>query len=362
MATKFSSGMRVLLIGGCGFVGSHVADEFLAQGWEVMILGNSPEKFRDPSPYVTYIHGRAGDRMLLDAAMAQSIDCVVHLASSTVPSTSNSNTGFDVRSNLVEALELLECCVKHKVRKLVLASSGGTVYGIPKQLPITEDDPTNPICSYGIVKLALEKYLQLYHRLHGLEYVVLRISNPYGPRQDPKHVQGVVSVFAGKLLENQPVTIWGTGQAVRDFIHVQDLSRLFYAAAVSRVTGVFNASSGVGVSINELLAIMIAQFGVQAQVTRVASRACDVPATVLSCRRAKSVFGWEPQISIERGIQGVGAWLLRDVLRQQPPIQVPTVADEVTDSRLEAHTATNVVDMPKPLQDIALPSFISGVA
>jgi hypothetical protein len=107
---------------------------------------------------------------------------------------------------------------------------------------------------------------------------------------------------------------------------------------------------------------MIAQFGVQAQVTRVASRACDVPATVLSCRRAKSVFGWEPQISIERGIQGVGAWLLRDVLRQQPPIQVPTVADEVTDSRLEAHTATNVVDMPKPLQDIALPSFISGVA
>jgi UDP-glucose 4-epimerase len=362
MITKSFSGARVLLIGGCGFVGSHVADEFLAQGWGVVILGNSPEKFRAPSPHVTYIRGRTGDRKLLDATMSQSIDCVVHLASSTVPSTSNSDTGFDVRSNLVEALELLECCVKHKVRKLVLASSGGTVYGIPKHLPITEDDPTNPICSYGIVKLALEKYLQLYHRLHGLEYVVLRISNPYGPRQDPKHIQGVVSVFAGQLLENKPITIWGTGQAVRDFVHVEDLSRLFYAAAVSRVTGVFNASSGVGVSINELLAIMIAQFGVQAQVTRLASRPCDVPATVLSCQKAKSVFGWEPRISIERGIQGVGTWLLQDVLRPQSPVEAAVFTNEPMKARSEVHAANNVVDMPAPLPDIGLPIFISGVA
>ena len=358
MTAKSESGMRVLLIGGCGFVGSHVTDEFLSQGWEVVCLGRSPEKFRDPLPQVTYIYGRVGDRSLLEAAMSHRIDCVVHLASTTVPSTSNTDTGFDVRSNLVEALELLECCVKYKVRKLVLASSGGTVYGIPKQLPITEEDPTNPICSYGIVKLALEKYLQLYHRLHGLEYVVLKISILW-PRQDPKHVQGAVAVFAGKLIENKPITIWGTGKVVRDFIHVQDLSRLSFDAAVSRVTGIFNASSGLGVSINELLGIMIAQFDVKPQVTRVSSRACDVPATVLSSNKAKQVFGWKPQIALERGIQGVRAWIEQDALRLRLPIQAVTVESSL---QLERHTASNEMDMPASLPDLALPKVMSGAA
>jgi UDP-glucose 4-epimerase len=336
MSDKSANAGRVLLVGGSGFVGSHIADEFLARGWEVVVFGRSREKFREPSTLITYITGRINEHSLLDAAISRNMDCVVHLASSTLPSTSNENPAFDVRSNLVDAFGLLESCVRHNVRKLIFASSGGTVYGIPKRLPITEDDPTDPICSYGIAKLALEKYLELYHRLHGLQYVVLRISNPYGPRQDPRHAQGAVSVFAAKLLENQPITIWGTGAVVRDFIYVTDLARLFYAAAVSPATGVYNASSGVGLSMNDLISIMIAQYGVRAQVNRLPSRTCDVPASVLDCARAKRVFGWKPQVSLECGLQEVRAWILQDV-------QTPSIAG-----------------MPAILEELALPA--TGIA
>lgn len=314
MRMEFKHGRSVLLIGGCGFVGSHVADEFLAHGWRVAILGPTPEKFRDPLPRVTYIFGRLGDAALVNATLSIGFDCVIHLASSTIPNSSNADKPADVRSNLMESIPLLDACVEHRAGKLIYASSGGTVYGVPRELPIKEEHATDPICSYGIVKLAFEKYLKLYQQLHGLNSVVLRISNPYGPRQDPSHAQGVISVFAGKMLANKPITIWGSGGVVRDFIHVRDLARLFYAAAASPVTGTFNASSSVGFSISELLGIMIAQFGVIPQITRLPDRACDVPASVLSCEKAKSVFGWRPMIPIERGILGVGRWLLEDVL------------------------------------------------
>ena len=343
MTSDSGGAKRVLLIGGSGFVGSHVGDEFLAQGWKVVVFGRSPEVFRAPSPFITYVQGRVGDRTSLEAAMSQGIDCVVHLASTTIPSTSNSDTVSDVRANLVDAIGLLECCLKYQVRKLVFASSGGTVYGIPRQLPVAEDHPTNPICSYGIVKLAMEKYLQLYHRLHGLEYVVLRISNPYGPRQDPWKAQGVVAVFAANLLQNKPITIWGTGETVRDFLHVQDLSRLFYAAAVSEVTGVFNAGSGVGVSLNDLVGTMTAELGAKARVTRVESRSCDVPAAVLSYGKAAEVFGWKPQIGLELGIRGVGAWLLQDVLGPSAPAKEFGKACEAPGLRSMGASADGVV-------------------
>jgi UDP-glucose 4-epimerase len=311
---KPTTRLRVLLTGGGGFIGSHVADELLARGCEVVILGPSASMTHSLDTDLTFIQGRVGDRALLEQAFSRGIDSVVHLACSTVPKTSNADTMFDVKSNLVASLELFECCVRYKVGKVILASSGGTVYGIPRQLPIPEDSPTQPICSYGIVKLALEKYLDLYHRLHGLNYVVLRISNPYGTRQDPNGVQGVVAVFAARMLQHKPLTLWGSGDTVRDFIHVRDLARLFYMAVASKEQGIFNAGSGVGVSINELIAIMSSEFGVMPNIIRRPSRNCDVPATVLSCRKAKRTFGWEPRINMEQGIREVGAWLSSEIL------------------------------------------------
>lgn len=318
--------LRVLLTGGGGFIGSHVADELLARGCEVVILGHASDRTRSLGKDVTFIQGQVGDRALLEQAFSRGIDRVVHLACSTVPGTSNADTMFDVRSNLVESLELFECCVRYKVAKVILASSGGTVYGIPRQLPIPEESPTNPICSYGIVKLALEKYLDLYQHLHGLKYVVLRISNPYGTRQDPNGVQGVIAVFAAKMLQHKPLTLWGSGDTIRDFIHVRDLARLFYMAVVSTEQGIFNAGSGVGVSIKELIALMSSELGVMPNIVRLPSRKCDVPATVLSCRKAKQTFGWEPRITMQQGIREVGAWLSSGIL---PATQTPVIPQPV---------------------------------
>jgi UDP-glucose 4-epimerase len=319
---RIGNKLRVLLTGGSGFIGSHVADQFLAHGWEVVILGRTSEMRHSSTREVQLVQGMVGDRALLEQIFSMGINGVIHLACSTVPGTSNADKMFDVRTNLVESLELLECCVKYKISKLVLASSGGAIYGIPKQLPIPEESPTNPICSYGIVKLALEKYLELYHHLHGLNYVSLRISNPYGPRQDPNGVQGVISVFAAKMLQHKPLTVWGKGDTVRDFIHVRDIARLFYLAMLSTEQGVFNAGSGAGLSINDLIAMMSIELGVIPNIIRLDARKCDVPATVLSCRKAKQTFGWQPQISMEEGIREVGAWLSSGII---PPTQTQII-------------------------------------
>jgi UDP-glucose 4-epimerase len=304
---------RVLITGGRGFIGSHVADQFVANGWDVFVLGHGTRS-SDPMPSdLRVIRGRVGDRALLEQIFCLGLDGVIHLACSTIPSSSNEDKMTDVRSNLVESLQLFECCVKYKIPKLIFASSGGAIYGIPQQLPIPEESPTNPICSYGIVKLALEKYLELYRGLHGLNYVSLRISNPYGPRQDPNGKQGVISVFAAKMLQHKPLTLWGKGDTVRDFVHVRDIARLFYLAMVSKEQGVFNAGSGVGVSINDLIRMMSMELGVIPNIIRLEARKCDVPATVLSCRKARHSFGWVPEIPIEQGIREVGAWLSKEI-------------------------------------------------
>jgi UDP-glucose 4-epimerase len=317
------SGSRVLITGGGGFIGSHVADVFAAHGWDVVILSRSANTQHSAVRGVTSVKGHVGDRALLEQIFSTGMDGVVHLATSTMPASSNADKMFDVRSNLVESLELLECCVKYKVAKVVAASSGGTVYGIPRQLPIPEESPTNPICSYGIVKLAQEKYLDLYQRLNGLNYAALRISNPYGPRQDPNANQGVISVFAAKMLQRKPITLWGSGDTVRDFVHVRDIARLFYMAMNSSEQGIFNAGSGVGVSLNELIGIMTLELGVVPNIIRLEARSCDVPATVLSCKKARQAFGWTPEITMQQGIREVGAWLSAESIAAAQPQVVP---------------------------------------
>jgi UDP-glucose 4-epimerase len=314
----------VLITGGSGFIGSHVADQFVASGWDVFVLGHgnrAPNALPNDS---RFIRGRVGDRTLLEQIFCLGLDGVIHSACSTVPTSSNEDKVTDARNNLLESLQLFECCVKHKIPKLIFASSGGAIYGIPQQLPIPEESPTNPICSYGIVKLALEKYLELYRCLHGLNYVSLRISNPYGPRQDPNGKQGVIPVFAAKMLQHKPLTVWGKGDTVRDFVHVRDIARLFYLAMVSKEQGVFNAGSGVGTSINDLIWMMSAELGVIPNIIRLEARKCDVPATVLNCRKARHSFGWIPEIPIEQGIREVGAWLSKEInIERKSHIVIP---------------------------------------
>jgi UDP-glucose 4-epimerase len=300
--------MRVLVVGGNGFIGSHVVDLLLQQGIEVVVFDRSPERYRSPLSEVNYVLGELNDFASLEHAMSQAIDNVVHLASTTIPTTSIANSISDIE-NITGTLGLLELCVKKKVKNIVYASSGGTVYGIPKNLPIAEDHPTEPICSYGIVKLVIEKYLYLYNHLSGLPTVILRIANPYGARQSPDSAQGVVPVFMSKMIEGKPLSLWGDGSVVRDFVNVRDLARLFLLALNSEATGVFNAGSGIGTSISELLRLMSSHLGVRPQIARENPRKFDAPAVILDCKRAKSVYCWEPRITLAEGLTELAHWL-----------------------------------------------------
>jgi UDP-glucose 4-epimerase len=300
--------MRVLVVGGNGFIGSHVVDALLQQSIEVVVFDRSPELFRSPLPNVNYVLGDLNDFLSLENAMSPVIDGVVHVAWKAAPLMSNDNPISDLE-NLAWSIKLLELCVKKKIGKLVFASSGGTVYGAPMILPIPEDHPTEPICSYGIAKLAIEKYLNLYNRLSGLATIILRIANPYGVRQSPDSVQGVVPVFIGKMIQGKPLTVWGNGSVVRDFLDVRDVARLFVLALKSEVTGVFNVGSGIGTSINELLELLSLHLGVKPQISRQHSRTFDVQTVILDCRKAKSVYSWEPRITLAEGLTEVSHWL-----------------------------------------------------
>ena len=304
--------MRVLVIGGSGFIGSHVVDALLARGLDVIVLDRERERYRPLPPGVEYIAGELGNRGGLENIVSRGVDYVVHLASSTVPKTSNDDPIFDVHMNLVETIALLELCRDHKVRKIVFFSSGGTVYGVPAALPVTETHATDPLCSYGIVKLAVEKYLQCFHQLYGLQYAALRVSNAYGIRQNPASQQGVIPVFMHRVLHDEPVKIWGDGSVVRDFVAVKDVAALCATALLSDENGVFNAGSGVGVSINRVLEEIAAVTAKQPVIIREPSRSFDVPAIVLDSGKARTTFGWTPRIALTEGLRELAGWLRRE--------------------------------------------------
>ncbi|HUX65234.1 NAD-dependent epimerase/dehydratase family protein [Sulfuricella sp.] len=305
--------MRILILGGCGFIGSHVVDELIASGHEVVVFDRYPERFRSPLPDVQFCQADFGNRGELEEVLAGGIDVVIHLVSSTAPQSSNDDPIFDVQTNLVESIALFEMCIKHHVRKVVFISSGGTVYGVPQASPVPETHPTLPLCSYGITKLAIENYLHLFHLLHGLEYVVLRVSNPYGTRQDPHRKQGAAAVFMYKILKGERINVWGDGSIVRDFVHVSDVARACLAAAESQYVGMCNVGSGTGLSIKQLIVALQEVTGKKANVNWLESRNFDVPEIVLDCSRIERELSWRPQTSLQNGLVDMQNWMITNI-------------------------------------------------
>jgi UDP-glucose 4-epimerase len=244
-----------------------------------------------------------GNRAFLASVLPQ-MDMVFHLVSTTVPKTSNDDPTFDVMSNVVETIYLLEQCAKEKVKKVVFVSSGGAVYGTPAALPVAEDSPEMPESSYGITKLAIEKYLGLFHRLYGLNYVILRPSNPYGERQNPDGDQGVIAVFLGRIAKGQAIDIWGDGSNVKDFIYIGDLIDGIYKAAFSdSVHRVFNIGSGIGHSVNDIVRRIAEKVDRPISMNYGPKGTFDVSRIYLDIALARKGLGWEPRISLDEGLR-----------------------------------------------------------
>jgi UDP-glucose 4-epimerase len=300
--------MNALILGGCGFIGSHIVDALLAQNHCVRVFDQRPERFRAACSGADYIFGNFSDRAVLIESLTK-VDTVFHLINTTFPSTANINPQADVADNLINTLNLLKIMIDLGIPRIVYLSSGGTVYGVPEVTPISEGHPLRPINSYGIVKTATEHYLEMYRREGKLSPIVIRPANPYGPRQAHTGVQGVVATFMKRALDHQPIEIWGDGTVTRDYFHVTDLARLCVAAAASEAGGAFNAGSGVGTSLNDIIAAISLTTGIE--VTRIykPARSVDVPRSILDISRAKDVFGWEPRIALPVGLKDYCAWI-----------------------------------------------------
>ena len=301
--------MSVCIIGGNGFLGSHITDALLAAGEGVRSFDRQPEAFRPPLGGVEYVAGDVTDPDAVRAAV-KGARVVIHALTTTTPKTSNEKPVFDIETNLIPVVRMLDACVAEKVERVVYLSSGGTVYGVPQVSPIPETHPTNPICSYAVVKLAVEHYLGMYQTLHGLDHVSLRLSNPYGPRQNPNAAQGAVAVFAARALAGEPLTIWGDGSVVRDFIDVRDAARAVRAAALGPARNLtLNLGSGEGTSLNGIVAALEAALGRPVAVERTEGRSFDVPRSVLDIARALDSLDWTPRIDLGQGIADYLAWL-----------------------------------------------------
>lgn len=298
--------MSALVIGGNGFIGSRLVAELRTRGGRAAVLDRFPARPDMDWSGVRYVQGDFHDAQVLDQAL-QGVDTVYHLASCTVPSTADADPIADIQGNLIGSHRLLEAMRARGVRRLCYFSSGGTVYGNPDTIPVPETHALRPISSYGIVKVAIEHYLTMFQRQGWLDPVIIRPSNPYGPGQSTRGIQGAIAVFLGRALTGLPVEIWGDGETVRDYIFIDDLIDLTLLATESSKTGVFNAASGNGISLNDLCSAIRAATGRALPVQYKPGRAFDVRSIVLDVQRAKQLLGWTPRVTLAEGLSL--AWL-----------------------------------------------------
>ena len=288
----------MLVLGGNGFLGRHLVRALCARGADVRVFDRGIRQ--SASGNVMYCQGDLASGKGLDDAL-EGVDVVYHLISTTIPSTSNANPVFDVESNLLGTLGLLERMKTAGVRKIVFTSSGGTVYGNPRVVPVAEDAPLEPISSYGIVKVAIEQYLRLHAMLHRFDAVVLRLSNPYGPGETRIGVHGVIPTFFAKALEREPIEIWGDGTVIRDYLHVEDAVAALVLASEWSGFRLYNVGSGVGHSLLDILNTIKRVSGMDPDVVYRPPRSFDVQATYLDISRITTETSWRPTIDLEDG-------------------------------------------------------------
>ena len=302
--------MRILVTGGAGFIGSHVADRFVSLGHEVAVLDNLSTGFRDFVPSqarfypVDVTDGPAVDRCLAEFRP----EIVDHHAAQIDVRKSVSDPVFDARVNILGGIELLVACTRHHVRKVISASTGGALYGEGRTLPATEDHPVNPEAPYGASKHTLEHYLYLWKLLHGLDYTVLRYPNVYGPRQNPHGEAGVNAIFIGLMLRGERPRIFGTGEQVRDYLYVGDVVEGNQIALTEGGGEIVNLGTGVGTSVNQIFRELQGILDFAGEPIYEAARPGEVQRIFLDATRARRVLGWQPRISFREGLERTVEW------------------------------------------------------
>jgi len=309
--------MKALVTGGAGFIGSTLVDRLLADGHEVVVvddLSSGADANLDAAR-------QAGDRLVVhvkdirdpatsEIVAASGAEVVYHLAAQADVRVSVAQPALDASINVIGLLRVLEGAREGAVRKVVFASSGGTIYGEPDPsvLPVDESQPELPIAPYGVAKKVGTDYLRAYRAVHGVDWTSLALANVYGPRQDPHGEAGVVAIFAGLLLSGSPCTIFGDGEATRDYVYVDDVVDAFARAATAGSENLYNIGTGQETSVNALYAAMAANEGVTDPPTYAAARPGELDRSCLDAGKARRELGWSPQVTLEDGVKAVLDW------------------------------------------------------
>lgn len=304
------AGARCLVLGGGGFLGLNLCNRLAEAGAEVTCFSRSHPQAEVLDRRVTRVTGQFGDRLAIATALERQ-DVVFHLIAGSIPESSNRDPSAELGATPIATLHLLEICRSARIKKLVFSSSGGAIYGVPHAIPISEQAPTDPISAYGISKLMIEKALYLYRHLHGIDYQILRIANPYGRFQLGTKHQGLIGNYIFRVLSDLPLEVWGTGEVVRDFLHIDDVSDAFLTAVTyDGPHKVMNVGSGLGLSINQIIAELKEAFGRDhLPCVHKSARAADVPANVLDTALIRSEFGWQPRVALREGLISTIAWM-----------------------------------------------------
>ena len=310
--------MKALVTGGAGFIGSTLVDRLLAEGHEVDVLdnlssgslGNLAEARADRSNKLSFHQIDVRDPELPGLIERRAPEVVFHLAAQADVRVSVAQPVFDAEVNVVGTINVLEGARRAGARKVVFASSGGTIFGEAETsaLPCKESHPQVPTSPYGVAKKVAFDYLNVYRLLHGIEFTALALANVYGPRQDPHGEAGVVAIFAGKLLAGEPCTVFGDGEQTRDFVFVDDVVDAFVRGSQRGDGLLINVGTGQETSVNQLYRTMAAGVGVEAPALSAAARAGELQRSVLDPSRAKVQLGWKPWTSLEEGTGRVLEW------------------------------------------------------
>lgn len=304
---------QVLILGGTGFIGINLTYYLLKNTEsEITVFGRRQADY--PSDLLNHPRVRIVTGIFAPdyefGQLMKGYDMVYHLISTTVPTTSNQNISKEIVDNIESTSVLLDACVKNHVKKIVFISSGGTVYGITENQKISENMPTDPITSYGLQKLTIEKLLYLYYYMKGLDYRIIRLSNPYGPFQKVNGIQGVISTFIFNVLNDRELIVYGDGSVVRDYLYIDDAIQ-----AIARIAGndakkkVYNVGSGHGLSINEIIEGIRLVVGKNIKLSYRQGRKVDVPVNILDVSRYENEFGKLSNTELLEGIQKTASFI-----------------------------------------------------
>lgn len=300
---------KILITGGAGFIGSHVADALLEKGYEVVVIDNlSSGSKKNLDKRVKFYKADITDKKIAKIFAKEKPEAVFHFAAQINVRDSVKDPIFDANVNILGSLNVLENCKNFKVKKVIFSSSGGAIYGDTDVFPTPETAKEVPLSPYAIAKLSVEKYLYFYYKSFGLDFVALRFANVYGPRQNSKGEAGVVSIFFEKMLNGQQPTIFGDGRQTRDFIFVKDIAKAGLLALEKDETGIFNLGTAVETDINNIFSKMNVLVDLKFKEIHGPAMQGESERSCLDYSKAKSVLGWAPDFDFDTGLKETFIW------------------------------------------------------